>query len=60
MKNIYNFFFLSENDCCICFESMEETNELSKLICSHQFHAECIKEWSKSKKGCPICLGESV
>ena len=60
IKKIYYFFFLSENDCCICFESMDETSETSKLRCSHEYHAECFKEWSKYKKGCPICLGESL
>jgi hypothetical protein len=25
------------------------------LTCEHSFHMDCIKEWLKVKKSCPVC-----
>lgn len=29
--------------------------DISLLECGHQFHEECINEWMKKKKECPLC-----
>ena len=40
-------------DCCICLESMEVGSQIQK--CKHVFHAECLQEWFKYKRVCPLC-----
>ncbi|CAD8178178.1 unnamed protein product [Paramecium pentaurelia] len=39
--------------CTICFEDVFENKK--QLICSHSFHQECIDNWFKQQKKCPIC-----
>ena len=46
--------------CTICPSEMEKNEEIKKLHkCGHSYHSECIHEWLKSRKICPVCL-ESV
>ena len=42
-----------EIKCPICFE---ETTKFRETTCKHQFCAECLKNWLKSSKKCPICM----
>ena len=30
------------------------------LVCNHFFHTECIDQWLKEKRSCPLCLSEAV
>ena len=41
------------NECSICYEE----NPKCRLVCGHQFHHECIKEWYLKGRNtkCPIC-----
>ncbi len=44
-------------DRCIECEANEETDkpcEISKGLCSHKFHAHCIKRWLKLRDKCPL------
>eukprot|EP00358_Blepharisma_japonicum_P004720 CAMPEP_0202947632 /NCGR_PEP_ID=MMETSP1395-20130829/11782_1 /ASSEMBLY_ACC=CAM_ASM_000871 /TAXON_ID=5961 /ORGANISM="Blepharisma japonicum, Strain Stock R1072" /LENGTH=126 /DNA_ID=CAMNT_0049649051 /DNA_START=371 /DNA_END=748 /DNA_ORIENTATION=+ len=49
----------AENMCSICLVNMEK-GEMAKLLpkCNHSYHAECIDQWLKAKKTCPLCLTE--
>jgi hypothetical protein len=51
-------FFIPNSDdavCSICLESYEDGDELRHLWCSHHFHKECVDEWLKLNKKCPMC-----
>jgi len=51
------FFIPNPDDavCSICLESYEDGVELRHLWCSHHFHKECVDEWLKLNKKCPMC-----
>jgi len=40
-------------ECSICLCS--EKNDLVTIICMHVFHKDCISEWVKFDKSCPLC-----
>ncbi|KAG8825216.1 hypothetical protein FRC19_011892 [Serendipita sp. 401] len=48
---------VSDNDnCAICLEDYKEADVCVRLPrCSHLYHKECIKEWLKTAKTCPVC-----
>ncbi|CAG8552888.1 12376_t:CDS:2 [Funneliformis caledonium] len=41
--------------CSICLESYEDGEELRHLWCSHHFHKDCVDEWLRLNKKCPMC-----
>lgn len=43
-------------ECGVCMDVFEQSNEIIKLNCCHNYHKECIKKWlcTRSTK-CPIC-----
>jgi len=46
-----------ENNCCICCQSIWLKNPF-KTKCGHVFHMNCLKEWYRIKKICPLCRME--
>jgi hypothetical protein len=50
----YKFSF-AQNNCSICLEKFLEEDNIRYLPCLHLFHGNCISEWLKRKKDCPIC-----
>jgi hypothetical protein len=58
-KNKYNSINndLKEKNkgCSICLTDFEEEDDISIINCNHLFHNNCIEEWTKYKKDCPIC-----
>ena len=49
----------SGENCSICTESMEVSQDIRQLPCKHHFHVECITPWfDKRKKTCPLCRHE--
>jgi len=56
-QNIHkNFkFSLKQNYCSICLEKFLEEDNITYLPCLHLFHENCIFEWLKRKKDCPVC-----
>ena len=41
-----------EDECSICLcEKIDET----KINCNHTFCKECIEQWEKNNKSCPLC-----
>ncbi|KAJ0724631.1 putative transcription factor C2H2 family [Helianthus annuus] len=47
----------SEEDVCsICLDSFDSRDNPSTVTtCKHEFHLQCILEWSQRSKECPIC-----
>ena len=41
--------------CSICLCDYEDQEELRRLPCDHYFHKECVDEWLKLKRTCPLC-----
>ena len=47
-------------DCAICFESMEDSNELCEQckICNNFAHEDCLSKWLKKSNTCVYCRSE--
>jgi len=58
-KVVANSPLLSQ-DCAVCKDSFEVTQDTIALPCSHSFHDECILPWIKSSGTCPVCRFELV
>ena len=43
------------NSCSICLVDFEDDSQVGTTNCDHIFHKECITEWSRYKKDCPVC-----
>ena len=41
--------------CSICVQDYEKSNWIKRLKCNHIFHLDCIKNWFKTKRECPVC-----
>jgi len=41
--------------CSICLSLFENGDELRILPCRHRFHSECIDQWFRSHRTCPMC-----
>ncbi|MBA0597161.1 hypothetical protein Gorai_006976 [Gossypium raimondii] len=37
---------LETEPCCVCQEEYNDGEDLGTLECGHDFHADCIKQWS--------------
>ncbi|CAH9114574.1 unnamed protein product [Cuscuta epithymum] len=47
------------NDTCvICRLDYENDETLTVLSCKHSYHPECIKNWLRINKVCPVCSAE--
>ncbi|ERN13429.1 E3 ubiquitin ligase BIG BROTHER-related isoform X1 [Amborella trichopoda] len=44
--------------CVICRVDYEEGDDLTDLLCKHRYHSECINNWLKINKVCPLCSTE--
>lgn len=48
-----------ENDTCsVCQYEYNEGERLRQLRCGHAFHKDCVDEWLKKEKKCPVCNHE--
>ena len=45
------------NKCMICMFEFEDEDNVSELQCDrrHIFHTECLQNWLKVDKRCPLC-----
>ena len=41
--------------CSICLYGYKVDEKLVKLNCSHIYHRECIFDWFKKSRNCPLC-----
>ncbi|KAE8703095.1 E3 ubiquitin ligase BIG BROTHER-related [Hibiscus syriacus] len=48
----------SNDLCVICLVDYEEGDSLTVLSCKHSYHPECINNWLKINKVCPVCSAE--
>ncbi|KAJ9166944.1 hypothetical protein P3X46_021633 [Hevea brasiliensis] len=42
-------------ECSICLDQLSIGSEGRRLPCSHLYHGNCIEEWLKKSKTCPLC-----
>lgn len=45
----------TDENCCICFESMFEHKVEKCSTCKNYFHDDCIEKWLNTTKNCPLC-----
>ncbi|XP_068625883.1 uncharacterized protein [Battus philenor] len=45
----------SAEECTICFELMQTSQEVMYLPCTHRFHQACILPWLQEQQTCPNC-----
>ncbi|XP_058774966.1 E3 ubiquitin ligase BIG BROTHER-related-like isoform X2 [Vicia villosa] len=48
----------SNDSCVICRVDYEDDESLTLLSCKHLYHPECINNWLKINKVCPVCSTE--
>lgn len=48
----------SNDSCVICRLDYEDGETLTVLSCKHSYHSECINNWLKINKVCPVCSAE--
>ncbi|KAG5221866.1 zinc finger family protein [Salix suchowensis] len=48
----------SNDSCVICRLDYEDGETLTLLSCKHSYHSECINNWLKINKACPVCNTE--
>jgi hypothetical protein len=41
--------------CTICLEDIARFARVSEPECKHVFHSECLFEWTKTRRTCPLC-----
>jgi len=44
-----------KSTCSVCLSDFQEGDTLKTVPCMHLFHTECIDEWLKMSKVCPVC-----
>ncbi|KAJ0714664.1 putative transcription factor C2H2 family [Helianthus annuus] len=44
-----------EDSCSICLEDFCDNDPKTVTCCRHEFHIQCILEWSQRSSNCPIC-----
>ncbi len=49
---------LSNHECPICYETIDDITNQTTLTCNHLFHTQCIQHWvnkTQSNSSCPVC-----
>lgn len=54
IKTKHNFAF-TQDKCLICLVKFLETDNIRYMPCLHLFHSNCIYQWLRRKKNCPLC-----
>uniref|UniRef100_A0A0D6QWZ1 RING-type E3 ubiquitin transferase n=1 Tax=Araucaria cunninghamii TaxID=56994 RepID=A0A0D6QWZ1_ARACU len=44
-----------EDACSICLEPFTDNDPATVTSCKHEYHLQCILEWSQRSKECPMC-----
>ncbi|XP_019187757.1 PREDICTED: E3 ubiquitin ligase BIG BROTHER-related [Ipomoea nil] len=48
----------ANDSCVICRLDYEDGETLTVLSCKHSYHSECINNWLRINKVCPVCSAE--
>jgi len=48
------------DQCPVCLSNFYGTERVGVLNCGHVFHPECIKQWLKQSKSCPLCRQQNA
>ncbi|KAH7570734.1 hypothetical protein JRO89_XS05G0172500 [Xanthoceras sorbifolium] len=48
----------SNDSCVICRLDYEDDETVTVLSCKHSYHSDCINNWLKINKVCPVCSAE--
>uniref|UniRef100_A0A5B7C586 Putative E3 ubiquitin ligase BIG BROTHER-related isoform X2 n=1 Tax=Davidia involucrata TaxID=16924 RepID=A0A5B7C586_DAVIN len=48
----------NSESCVICRLDYEDGDTLTALSCKHSYHSECINNWLRINKVCPVCSAE--
>ena len=51
----YQAVAMSNENCSICLNRIEEGQKLAKIECMHLYHLTCLNKWVKQKAQCPLC-----
>ena len=55
-KHIQKYESRKETECAICLEEFKGTDIIKAFHkCEHIFHKNCLREWLKQQKVCPLC-----
>ena len=41
--------------CSVCYCEYEPDEEVLVLPCKHFYHADCVSQWLRINKTCPVC-----
>ncbi|KAI0242069.1 hypothetical protein L0F63_003599 [Massospora cicadina] len=41
--------------CAICITEYEDSDEICKMFCNHHYHVDCVDEWLRQNRTCPLC-----
>ena len=44
-------------NCSVCLSEYKEGESVRKLLCEHLYHSDCIVQWLKVNRTCPLCRG---
>ncbi|OMJ23939.1 RING finger protein 44, partial [Smittium culicis] len=60
-SNSYPEFHTTDDACCsICLADYEQDSVLRLMVCGHHFHKECLDEWLKINRICPLCKNDCL
>lgn len=51
---------MTTEQCSIYQDNLVVGAECVKLQCGHMFDTECVREWCKMEKTCPLCKEEVI
>ena len=58
-KNYMDILQLGQESCPICYDDLEEGQEVFELPhCRHTFHENCIRAWLIKNPVCPMCRAD--
>ncbi|CAA0812416.1 RING/U-box superfamily protein [Striga hermonthica] len=46
--------------CVVCQDLLGEGEQVAGLVCGHDYHVDCIKQWLREKNLCPLCKVRAV
>lgn len=50
---------LEQEQCTVCRAEFEKKHSVKVLPCGHVYHPECIDQWLRISKKCPVCSREA-